>query len=1347
MYKYLFLMFFLFVSCAETKQEACVEEVVYSKRVPIQSPQLSFLNVNGFSEDSLGYMWIATLGGLSRYNGYEYLHYTHDDADSTSINHDFVFSVFYDSTGRLWVGTMMGVNCYDFEGNGFEVYDMPASAVYSFFEDHTGKIWVASMLGPGWIDTEQKRIVTTGEMRHINLYWEDEQHRLWMGVNGQQGLAVQQSENKWEYITLPDHREVICQYTDPQGLWWLGTNAGLVVFDPVTRSFRKPPIAELQQVELNKTQVNFIQEVEPLKILIGTTMQGCYLYDFISNTLTHNEPRRYNPFESSQLLSYYSDRRGNVWIGSYDKGFTIVGKHPDYFNDEALLSDLFDAKFVTRIIQDSAENLWIATRYKGLYRYSKEKKITTYNRQNSDLFPSNNEFLETIFIDSQDRLWLGFNNNLIIGKLDKNGDIKKLHRIELEHVRIIREAPNGDFWLGTWSGLYRIHETTGSEMQLQKLYQANVPDICIFDNGDVLFSSYSEGILHIPANDTLPQTYHPSGIAEKMPDATYQCVTIYKDSRERLWFGSYGKGIVCYTDGVWLIYSVKDGLPNSNVLCVQEDRNGDIWMSTSRGLSRLSLTATDTTFFNYSMSDKLTGHQFHEKAGLRAGDGRIFFGGNHGLTFFYPERIQLNNTPPVIRLEDLKIHNQSIRPMRSGSVLTKDIALTERIVLNHRQTTLSIDYAGIDFITPGKLTYKYMMEGIDSEWNEVDQFRRASYANLPAGKYTFRVHAINGDGFESVRPATLSIIVRPAPWFTWQAWILYGIVLFTIVFVLFRLWFRTKMNRQLLEIEYNERQREKEVSEMKINFFTNISHELRTPLTLISAPLEQLLSGGESINENNKRLLQTISRNVQSMMRLINQLLDFRKVENGVLSLEVQQTDVILLIRSVLDVFAYPTERKKIDLRFNPHTPSLLLWTDTDKIEKILHNLLSNALKHTPANGEVEVYTTELSHTMAKAKYPQLNDIYEASYLEIIVSDTGSGIPEEKMGDLFVRYRQIRSSSGHKPDYSGSGIGLHYTKCLVEKHYGAITACIRSEKGMLFSFILPMKDVYMSNEKESSHREFVASETNDVSGSNRPLLSGNGVNATLPTILIAEDNIELMDFMRVLLSEKYRLIEALNGDDAWRLVEQESPDLILSDIIMPGMSGTQLCARVKNHPAYSHIPVILLTAKTTILEQVEGLGQGADVYICKPFHVDYLLLTIKNMFLNRDRLRQYYATPQTESSPELQLPERMSPLDRNFMDKLTRLLENKLSDPDINIDYIAREVGFSRTGFYRKLKGVTDMSPVDFLTNFRLKRAAEMIVDGAYTLTEIADQTGFSSYSYFSKSFKKHFGVSPKDYR
>ena len=1302
------------------------------------SPDISFLDVNAFAQDSLGYMWIATLGGLNKYNGYEYQHFLHIQSDSTSLGNDFVFSLLIDSSHNFWVGTANGVSSFDIETNKFTHYVGATTPVYSFFEDHTKQIWAATPLGPGMIDNEKKTVSFPWKQQYVNLFWEDDNNRLWMGLNEKQGLAVQKDNMYWEYFTLPENRNVTCIYTDPQGNWWLGTNAGIVLFDPVSHTFKKSELYTItENTKLNKTQINFIKEVEPLKLLIGTATEGYFHYDLLSQKLQHNMPARFNPLYSAQLHTCHIDKQGNAWIGTYDKGFVISNKQSDSFNIDQVLSNQFKGKFVTRVIEEDGSNhLWIATRYDGLYKYNTTDGFIKF--ENWELFPDKNEFLEVIFIDSEQQIWIAFETQLIIARATQEGRIHIINRLNIENVRVIKEDQEKNIWLGTWDGLFK---TTLSDTQLKidKICSSNIPDICILDSGDILFTSFGEGIFKLQKEDPVPRLVD---LPNEINQVTTTSVTLFEDSQHRVWMGSYGNGAVWYHNGTYKSFSKDTGLPSNNVLSFQEDHNQDIWMSTSHGISRLKILKNDVIISNFYKNDGTLGDQYHEKAGCKSSDGRIFFAGNHGLTFFNPSSIVPNHNPPLINIEDLKIFNQSVQPSFKGSVLSKNAALTTKITLNHKQTNISLDYAGIDFSAPAKLTYKYMLEGFDKQWNEVGGFRRATYSNIPPGKYMFYVFAINGDGIESVNPASLQITVRPAPWFSWQAWICYSVLLLTIIYFVLLFWYNTKIKRQLIEMEHNERMREKEVSKMKINFFTNISHEFRTPLTLISAPLEKLYTSAK-LEDQNLKLLDTVYRNVQRMLQLINQLLDFVKIENGILLLNVHQADIIQELQNIYESFHYLAERKGVKLLFDPHISSKTLWIDTDKIEKILYNLLSNAIKHTPEKGTIKIFTCMLERDEIIQKYGEYTETNCNLFMEITVSDTGPGIPEKKLQELFIRYRQINDSSGLNHDYSGSGIGLNYTKTLVERHKGKIYARIKPESGMEFSFLIPAKDVYSDKEKMKMQRETFTLNTLQLQ-----LNLKNDrikINQKHYSILIVEDDIELMDFMSNLLSEKYHILEAMDGNQGWELVQSKSPDLLLSDVLMPGLSGYELCSHVKKSDEYCHIQVVLLTAKTSIPEQLEGLELGADAYICKPFNPDYLLLTIHNLLKNKEILRQFFSTPQKNIGEPI--PVTLNKYDQMFMDSLTHLIESKLSDPDLNIDFIASELGYSRTVFYRKIKGLTDISPNVFLKNYRLKSAAEKILKDSTSLIEVSEQTGFRSYSYFSKSFKNHFGVTPKEYQ
>lgn len=1299
---------------------------------------LPFLDVTAFAEDSLGYMWIATVDGLNRYNGYEFELFMNDVDDPGSLMNNFIFSLLTDSSGDLFIGTARGLCRFDFETDSFESYSSIASPVYGLYEDRNSGIWAATPYGPGVVNKQTRSIDFGTGNYYVNVFWEDDSDRLWMGVSGPEALAVLGNDGKWESIKVPGVNSVNCMHADDGGEWWLGTNEGIYLFDPQTRQSCPLSVRDKGAAVLDKLKIAFIREVEPSRLMIGTTTDGFWLLDQRTGKWSHNTPAKYNPENSAQIHSSYEDREGNIWIGTYEKGFVLVGKQPGYLNADEAQSRDFAGKFVTRVIEDSSGALWVATRYDGLYRYTEDdgtRRVVIPGGERED-----SEFLECLFIDSEDRIWIAFETYMVLADIEPGGRLANVRRINMDNVRVIGEESDGSLLVGSWNGLYRLNPAAWG-VPAQQLFSANVTDFCVQDDGDVVFAAYGVGVLKWESSDgTISDIRFGSAEARLAGN----CVTMKTDSGGRLWLGSYGSGLMCIDGDVRTVLTTKEGLPSDNILCFEEDSDGDIWASTSRGLVRIR-TADDgrLVLSNYYSDKQPAGNQYHEKCGCVTGDGMIYFGGNHGLTIFSPENFRLPKAAPVVNLVDLKIGGHSVLPSEvKGAVLSKDISLQKEIVLNHNQRSIAIDYSGIDFFSPSSLTYKYRLLGEEEQWNNVGTYRRANYSNLRRGRYEFQVYAINDDGVESEHPATLRIRVKPAPWFSTAAWIVYMLLAMYVVLLVMRSVIRMRLSMARAEMDRKEKEREKEMTKMKTTFFTNISHELRTPLTLIAGPFEKIRST-ENISPEGRRMMDMISRNIATMMKLVNQLMDFAKMENGSLTLKVREEDMVACISEICESFRYLAERKGIDFVYEHGTGSQKIWADADKVGKILNNLLSNAFKYTPAGGRVVLRSEFITESEAEQEFGA-GLVNSSEFLKVSVDDNGKGVPKDKLGELFVRYHHIGSGPGAGPDYCSNGIGLHYTKNLVEKHEGRISARLKEEGGMVFSFILAADDVYSDADKEAS------GEGDPVLRIQEPSMApgkAEGIpqaGEDAPVVLVVEDNLDLQDFLVSVLSAKYRIRVACDGKAALEILGDQAVDLVLSDVIMPEMDGLELCREIRARRELCHIPVVLLTAKSTMDEQIEGLEEGADAYICKPFNTDYLLLVIKNLLGIVSNVRLCYLTPHAEAPAEEQ-GAFIAAKDRRFMDALTAFLERELSNPDLDVEMIADELCVSRSVLYRRIKSLTGLSPNDCVRDYRLKRAVELM-DSGESLSDVSEHCGFSSYSYFSKSFKQHFGMSPKDW-
>ncbi|MBR3745120.1 MAG: response regulator [Bacteroidales bacterium] len=1270
---------------------------------------LSHLCVRAFAQDSLGNMWIGTLAGLDKYNGYEFEYFQHNPADTCSIRSDFVFSLLMDGDNLL-IGTAMGVDCRNVRTGRISRIPGPTCPVYRLFKDHTGNIRIASVEGLGLLDKASGEISYRKDWGEINNMWEDSYGRLWLGTLT--GLALEDGSARY---FLPGERQVLCCYAISESIWWLGTDKGIVLFNPVTGRSSMPDNLIPASSPLQKGRINFITELSPSKLLIGTAIAGVWQYDLVTHSLDNSRSDRFNPNNAAEITCCYKDSQGNTWIGSYEKGFVIAGKQSDFFNENTALTTPLEDKFVTRVVEDAQGTLWISDRYGYLYSYSSSEGFK--NIDLGGVKPLGGDYLECIFIDSRGRFWLAFEKSLCLANVH-SGKAYKISSFPLDHVRSIREDALGNIWMGAWSGLYNYRPQNREPEKVNINPALNITDILPMDNGEIWYSAHGWTVFKM--KDGLVSGLD---LPEKDRDVGRYCITMKRDSKNRIWLGSYGYGMLCLDGDNVVRISAENGLPDSNILSFQEDLSGNIWVSTFHGIARVDLPKGDTTATILSFP----GRQYHEKSGCRTASGQIYFGGNHGLTFFDPKSFATGHPVPTIHLEDLKIWGQSVNPGDEGSVLKQNIAYTDRISLNHMQRSFSLDFAGNDFFSSNNLTYKYRLVGFDKDWVDAGTYRRASYSNLRPGDYIFEAVAIGEGGVESTDPARLQIHIKQVPWLSWWALLAYLLLVLAIAWMLIRSAMHARLARERAEMERKEKEREKEMSQMKTIFFTNISHELRTPLTLISAPLERILAKPGQDSETTS-LLEGIHRNSSRMLMLINQLMDITKIENGVYFLGVRYTDIIGILKDTVTSFLFLAEKQGINLLFSPHCASHMIWADEDKIVKIMDNLLSNAIKHTPEGGTIEVKTAFLKEA------PQYDLPMDDGYFEVSVLDTGCGVPADQLDQLFVRYRQIE---GRRPDYSGNGIGLHYTRNMVEKHHGKIVANLRPTGGMAFSFVLPQRDVYSDSEKVIGNLLAEKAESAAIV-----------LQKDMPehhTLMVVEDNAELREFLTGLLGGDYSVLQAPDGDKAWDMLQNNHADLVISDVIMPGISGYELCSRIKESPSLCHLPVILLTAKTSHQEQMEGLESGADAYICKPFHADLLQMTVRNLLKAKEVMRQYFSQPgiSGDSFVEVDLPEG----DKPFLDKLTAIMAANISNPDLNIDMMAREMGYSRTAFYLKVKRLTSTAPNDLVRNYRFKAAAEMIRNSMAPLTEISELCGFGSYSYFSKAFKQHFGVSPNSWR
>ena len=765
---------------------------------------------------------------------------------------------------------------------------------------------------------------------------------------------------------------------------------------------------------------------------------------------------------------------------------------------------------------------------------------------------------------------------------------------------------------------------------------------------------------------------------------------------------------------------------------ILEDEHENLWLSTNKGISKFN--PITGLFRNYDVRDGLQSNEFNQGAYHQSKSGNMFFGGINGITKFHPDSVKDNPHIPPIVITDFQLFNKpvliGIDTSNNRSILKKSITETEEIELFYDDNVISFEFAALDFHIPEKNKYAFIMEGFDRDWTYTDANRRfVTYTNLDPGVYTFRVKGSNNDGVWNEKGTALKIIITPPWWATWWAYTLYGLFAVVLFSTSTRFYLNRQRLRHQLELELEHSEKLEEVNQMKSRFFANISHEFRTPLTLILGPTESIIK--DTSKEEIKKKAGTIKRNANRLLNLINQLLDLSKLEAGKLKLKASCGNIVSFVKGIAMSFESVGERRDILLKMKTTNNEIEVYFDKEKMEKILTNLFSNAFKFTPEGGKITVVINER----------------DDKFVEIKVKDTGIGIPEKELPKLFDRFYQVDSS--HTREREGTGIGLALTKELVELHRGSIKVESKEGKWTEVTVTLPLGKEHLLPDEiveadESPDEKKILVEEEDTLTSlqlEKPLPEDFDKDKTI--ILVVEDNADVREFIKESLEGEYQVEEAVNGEQGVRKAESIIPDLIVSDIMMPKMDGYDLTKKLKNDEKTSHIPIILLTAKTEQESKLEGLATGADDYLVKPFDTEELLIRIKNIINTRRKLHKKF------SKGEYILPrgeeKKLRSIDEHFMNKVIEVIEQHISEEEFSIEEFGNEVGMSRSQLHRKLKALSGKSASRYIRSVRLTRAKTMIIDQKGNISEIAYSVGFSSPAYFTKCFKDEYGYPPSD--
>ena len=1318
----------------------------------ILSEQISNLRVNGFAQDKFGHIWIATSRGLNKYAVNEYQQYFCTD-DNMGLPDNMVNAVHSAHDGTLWVATVNGVARRTAEGRFVRIPILGKNKnIGVILEGPDSEMLFSDGSILYKYDREQETLRPV--IREFNSFGSPacilgRDGCLW-NISG--GGLLLNCYNAGDFslirsIPLPHSTYHMCEAGN--GELWLSGMGELSILD--LRSGQWKPLPRVIQAEkrLMSGDIDILFSPDDKSMLMNVIGKGFFYYSRSRDEVLFQDDAGF-PFDipKAEIRNIFQDSAGNLWFGTTDRGFSVSYHESGLFGGNKYLTNSFAGKNVTALCPDKDGALWIATLQDGLFRYdlgTKEIRSVDIRHLISD---SSVGYIRvsSVFCTADGDLWMVFMDKMRAIRCEWNGRTlvpKKL--IFAQNPLVLAEDDRGCLWIG---GL-------GNSLRRYDKKDDSITDVQIVDASEwtmVTGLTLSQpGRLIVSAFDRMPiavNTYSLESSFLKVDEEDFSnCISrsvliptcVMKDSAGDIWAGTMANGLIRYSAADGRYYSMK-GTPCQDICSIEEDLQGNIWVSTMNGLSRYDRTVG--TFVHYFQADGIAGNQFNDRASCILPDGILVFGGTHGITWFNPLDTPARRTVPLV-FENLTIHNRIVIPSEKGPI---DKLLSEKpdVTIRHSQNGFDISFAALDYGGYEQIRYAYKLEGFDPDWVKTGTRHDAYFSSIPPGKYRLLIRITNASHTVTESVEALNIRVLP-PWYrSWWAILAYIVLALLLCAIAYTFWRHIRRVRKLAALHIREERREREKAEeaekaekalnrIQMNYFSNVAHEFRTPLTMIAGPAQQLASS-DGIKGQDRKLVDIINRNATWMLSLVNQLLDFNRISNSKLHMKVAKMDIVGPLKDIADLFRYNAQSKGIELGTYGLEDPFTMWVDADKVQKVVMNLLSNALKFTPQGGKVTLGFDVIPRDSAAAQFPLTDADTDGQYACISVSDSGPGIAAEDMDKIFDRFYQ--SSGGHK--LLGSGIGLFYARALCGLHHGYIKARNREEGGAEFSFVLPVS--------ASSYPEYERTDEKPqlqiVTPASTPEPAAED-DAHKKHVAVVDDDIDVANYLKILLKPQYKVSLYFDAASALKGMADNAPDLIISDVVMPGMDGYALCEAIKGDIQTSHIPVILVTAKVAVENQVQGLDKGADAYVTKPFQPAYLLALVKSQLENREKLhRQLGSVTTTEEIA----PEALSPRDSAFMKELFDLMEKELANTDLDITRMTEMMKISRTKFYYKVKGLTGENPSVFFKRYKLNRAADLLKEGKFNMSEIAYMTGFNTLSHFSTSFKKQFGVPPSEY-
>ncbi len=1275
--------------------------------------------------------------------------------DQAGLTSNFITSVHQDRSGAIWIGNV-GLG-------GFQRLKIP---------DKTE--WLN--LFAGGMDDYTWKFDNYLQHKSVSYLTEDTLGNLWIAAYREGIFQYNLDKNEFYHYKVksetPNYTPsitVLTVHCDNNGDIWAGLGNGELIKLVVGKDHSEYTLNSYKTE--SASGITKIYEEKNEKLLLCSSSNGLKIFDKRTESILPSIQTKSN-FEGLENNNYYSitkDKSGIIWLGS-EKGIIKLTPQSKQF-----VNYKYDPKQKNSLSYDSAgpiiesdyngnKILWIGTLGGGLNKLDRTKNQYTHYKhdpKNPNSLGDNNVI--SMHEDKKGKIWIGTSTSL--NEFDPVNEKFTIYRndphdnLSLSRGKInsILNDRSGDLYIGNFG----FQKKMGNLNKFSSITVGSVQ--AIYENGSnsdkiLWLGTLASGMIKFATDTRMYIQYvHDPNDPYSISHNNVNCITgTQNDGTEILWIGTNrGLNKVVLTDSAegntgklrFINYTEKDGLPNNLVYGILEDDIGNLWLSTNKGISRFD--PVNETFRNYDKSDGLQGNEFNFNSYYKSDNGEMFFGCKTGLTSFYPDSIADNIQAPNIVLTDFRLFNKPVAVMpdsidhRDKFYLAKNISYLDTLELSYKENVFSFEFAALDYQNPGKNKYAYMMEGFDKNWTQTNaDERRVTYTNLDPGEYTFRVKGSNNDEYWNEAGKALVVIITPPWWATTWAYSGYIIIILLIVYAIWRFQLSRIRLRHTAEIEHLEAEKYREMDSMKSRFFANISHEFRTPLTLILGPVENMLAkanGGKFTKD-----LKLVKRNAKRLFNLINQLLDLSKLESNKMSLKAGEYNIVPFIKGLVMSFVSLAERKNILLKVGADEPEVMVYFDKEIMNKIISNLISNAFKFTDSGGRIDVSIKRIARKTDPDKDKSLE-----GHVEIEVKDTGMGIPPDRLEKIFDRFYQVDGS--HTREREGTGIGLSLTKELVELHKGEIS--VESEEGNGTTFTLRFRlgkahfkpeEITDTAQPEQEYETFI--DEAELLVANRAESEISEIEAYAvsdkPIVLVVEDNADVRNYVKDYLHNKYTLIEADNGLDGLNIALEHIPDLILSDIMMPKMNGVELCNKLKNDERTSHIPVILLTAKASGEDKIEGLETGADDYIMKPFDARELQVRIRNLIDQRKRLREHFKKQGLFEIEE----DSVTPADKKFLQRAIRVINSHISDVNLNVNSFAEEMALSRSQLHRKFTALYNETPSDFIRRIRLSKAAKLLEQHFGNISEVALEVGFNNPAYFTQCFKEQFKKTPSEY-